>query len=99
MRAMIPAGTARFIRRRHVTAVAIAAALAPPVIVCHPSPPLAVRGIATSASVCLLVRARLPQKPHVQTSLPVAVARSLTRMLRTSGFVDDVIFSHNRTWM
>ena len=59
MPAMIPAGTARFIRRRHVTAVAIAAALARPVIVCHPSPPLAARGIAIRASVCLLVRARL----------------------------------------
>ena len=54
-------------------------------------------------SVCL--SARISQKPHVQTSrnflyvLSVAVARFLSgdnaHTLYTSGFVDDVTFSHN----
>ena len=54
--------------------------------------------------VCLSVRpfVYISRKPHVQISpnvfyvLPVVVARSSSDTLCTSGFVDDVMFSHNR---
>jgi len=61
--------------------------------------------IVTSMYVCLSVCPLTCLKTHVQISsnflymLPVVVARSSwlhCNKLRTSGFVDDVMFSHNR---
>jgi len=71
----------------------------------HYFDPGRVWSIVMSISVCVSLSAHITRKPHSQQSpnfVHVAYGHGLVllwchcNMLRTSGFVDDVMFSHNR---